>query len=96
MLYAAPGTPEDDEAFIARKYRRQLIDLGLILIILIPLGVAYYADTKWVLAVGIGVILIVLNEIDARLYDLCIRVRRINIIAAENHTIGGSNSANLI
>jgi hypothetical protein len=77
MLYPAPGTTADDEAFIARSYWQPI---GPGLLILAPLGVAYYADTKWVLAVGIGVILIMLNEIAARLYDICMRVRRTNLI----------------
>ena len=53
---------------------------GVGLLILVLFVVAYYADTKWLLAVGIGLVLIMLNEIDAHLYDICIRLRRTNLI----------------
>ena len=46
MLYPATGTTADDETFIARSYWQPI---GVGLLILAPLGVAYYADTKWVL-----------------------------------------------
>jgi hypothetical protein len=81
MLYPATGTTADDETFIARSYWQPI---GVGLLILAPLGVAYYADTKWVLAVGIGVMLIMLNEIAARLYDICIRVQRTNLILSSD------------
>lgn len=48
-----------------------------------PLAVAYFADVKWVVASGILVIGIMLHESLGRLHDLCIRVRRTNVLLSE-------------
>ena len=56
-MYPLPDALADDEALILRYYRQRRIGPAL-WFILVPLGVAYYADTKWVLAVGIGLMLV--------------------------------------
>ena len=75
-LLHAPDTAADDERFISKGYERWL---SLILAIT-PFGVAVYADTKWVVATGFAIGLVLLHEIGGRLYDLCIRARRMNLL----------------
>jgi hypothetical protein len=69
----------EDEHVIGKGYQ-----LGLnLLLMAAPLGVAYFSDIKWVVATGFAVAFPMLNEIGGRLYDLCIRMRRTNILISE-------------
>ena len=75
MLHrVGPQDMGEDEHVIGRGY---VLGANSILF-LIPLGVAYFADVKWVVAAGFAVALPMLNEVGGRLHDLCIRLRRTN------------------
>ena len=76
LLSVGPQDMREDEHVIGRGY---LLGANSILF-LIPLGVAYFADVKWVVAAGFAVALPMLNEVGGRLHDLCIRLRRTNIL----------------
>jgi hypothetical protein len=75
-MFHAPETSTDDERFISNGYGQWQ---GPVMA-LIPFAVANYADTKWVVATGFALGILLLNEIGGRLYDLCIRLRRTNLI----------------
>lgn len=77
-----PETMQGDEQKIGKNYKPWL---GL-LYTLIPLITAHYFDTKWVVASGFAVLLFELNDISGRLFDLCIRLRRTNIILNDHHS----------
>jgi hypothetical protein len=49
----------------------------------IPIAVAAYGDTKWVVATGFAVLIAQGSEAGGRLHDLCIRLRRTNILLNE-------------
>jgi hypothetical protein len=82
-MHWAPETTTDDERFIARGYQTWLTPL----LALIPFGVASYADTKWVVATGFAVTLYLVHEIGGRLYDLCIRARRTNLLLSQERGV---------
>lgn len=75
QLYAAPADASEDEVKIAKGYRSQwnVIAAGLIL----------WAVSIWgrenLMAVGFFLVVVALMAVEARLYDLCIRVRRTNL-----------------
>jgi len=71
-----PKNMHEDELVIGRNYKP---GWGVIFA-LAPLVAAQYADTKWVLAIGFAIALPLLNEANGRLYDMCIRLRRTNIL----------------
>ena len=74
-----PDSPDDDETAIASG--RQ--DIVAMLLVLVPFGVAWFADAKWVMAAGFAAVIFLLNDADARLYDLCQRIRRTNRLITE-------------
>jgi len=80
MMFNARDTEADDEKFISKGYQRWLAPF----LAAIPVAVAGYADTKWVVASGFLVVIMLLHEIGGRLYDLCIRVRRTNLLLKVN------------
>jgi hypothetical protein len=69
----------EDERVIGRAYQTWLTPVYFAA----PLVAAHYVDLKWVVAWGIGVALAQLHETGGRLHDLCIRLRRTNLILAE-------------
>ena len=71
-----PANMKEDEHVIGRNYKP---GLGVLLAIA-PIAAAQYADTKWVVAIGFAIALPLLNETNGRLYDLCIRLRRTNLL----------------
>jgi hypothetical protein len=76
LLSVAPETMEEDEHKIADGYRtRSLVYLGFV-----PLILAFFFELKFVVAAGIVIAVLALNDISARLYDLCIRLRRTNVL----------------
>lgn len=79
-LYSvAPRDMQEDEHRIGSGYRLWVIPA----LVAIPLIVAYFiGDLKWVVAASACVAIIQLNEIGGRLYDLCIRARRTNLLLA--------------
>ncbi len=77
-----PETMRDDEFAIGKGYQTWMTSL----LSLVPLGIAVVGDTKWVIATGFCVALPQLHEISGRLHDLCIRVRRTNILIRDEHS----------
>jgi hypothetical protein len=60
----------------------------------IPLVAAYFqTEIKWVIAIGLAVIIAQIHEAGGRLYDLCIRLRRTNILIS---TAGQTETAPII
>ena len=76
LFTVAPETSADDERVIAVGYQRWITPL----LVALPLGTAYFAEMKWVIAVGFATLLVVSHESGGRLYDLCIRLRRTNAL----------------
>ncbi len=72
-----PQSMGEDEHKIGRAYQTWLAPfLGAI-----PLAVAYFnLELKWVIAVSASLIILQLHEAGGRLHDLCIRLRRTNIL----------------
>jgi len=66
----------EDEHRIGKAYQTWLAPV----LIAGPLVATLYLEQKWVVAIGIGVALAMLHEISGRLHDLCIRLRRTNIL----------------
>jgi len=79
-MWVGPETPTDDEQFIARGYKQWLIPI----LASAPFVVASYAETKWVVAAGFAAMLVLMHENGGRLYDLCIRARRTNLILRQD------------
>ena len=69
-------TMAEDERKIGRAYQTWLAPVYFAA----PVVAANYVDMKWVVALGIGAALANLHEIGGRLHDLCIRLRRTNIL----------------
>ena len=69
----------DDEKIIKKAYSRSNSFLNFV-----PMGIPFIiancASAKWVLAYGVAMIFIQLTEISAKLHDLCVRARRMNIL----------------
>jgi len=80
MLHAVgPETMAGDEHVIGRGYQ-----LGLNCVLgIVPIGVAYFAEMKWAIAVGLTILLPMVNELGGRVHDLCIRLRRTNILVRD-------------
>jgi hypothetical protein len=76
LLSVGPENVADDEGVIAGGYRLWFLLLPAIG----PIAVAWFADTKWVLAVGFALVIGLIPHLDGRLHDLCIRVRRTNLL----------------
>lgn len=70
----------EDEHVIAKGYRNKTYAYLAIL----PLIIAFFFDTKYVVATGAFLIITLLNDTEARLYDLCIRLKRTNTIISSN------------
>ncbi|MFY9641054.1 MAG: hypothetical protein WCD20_02610 [Rhodomicrobium sp.] len=73
---------KEDEIKITRNYKPMLASIYAA----IPFAVAYYFDTKWVIAAGCAVLFFELNEFSGRLHDPCVRLRRTNILLNERLT----------
>ena len=71
-----PETMAEDEKRIGRAYQTWLAPIYF----LAPLIAVQYLELKWVIALGIGAALVNLHEIGGWLHDLCIRLRRTNIL----------------
>jgi hypothetical protein len=71
-----PANAVEDERVIGAGYQDWLTRALWV----VPIIVASFADTKWVVAVGFGAMLLMLHQVCGRLHDLCIRSRRTNII----------------
>lgn len=71
-----PESMLEDERTIGCGYQRNL----LAVMAAIPLATAYFADIKWVIAVSAALLVAQGHEAGGRLHDLCIRLRRTNIL----------------
>jgi len=78
MLHSVgPESMYEDEHEIGHGYQQK----GLPFIFGAALTlVACFFDIKWVVVLGLLILVILLYAIEARLYDLCIRLRRTNIL----------------
>jgi hypothetical protein len=76
-----PSTATEDEHKIGSGYQTWLAPIY----VAAPLAGVQYLDMKWVIGMAIGAALLNLHEIGGRLHDLCIRLRRTNIL------LGGQN-----
>ena len=74
-----PATMSEDEEKIGSGYQ---VWLGWVFFAA-PIIAINYVDLKTVAAFSIGAALFLLHEIGGRLYDLCIRLRRTNLLLAE-------------
>jgi hypothetical protein len=78
LLSVGPEDMGEDEHRIASGYRK---GWGMAVGACAPIAiVAYFADVKWVLVVGVAEILWAISNVEGRLYDLCIRMRRTNLL----------------
>lgn len=75
-----PANMAEDEQKIGSAYQTWL---GPILLAA-PLIIASFADTKWVVATGFAVLLVQQHEAGGRLHDLCIRLRRTNVLLRDH------------
>lgn len=71
-----PESATEDERVIGKAYQAWLGPVY----IAGPIIATSYLETKWVIAGSLGVALVMLHEIGGRLHDLCIRLRRTNIL----------------
>ncbi len=73
-----PENMREDEHRIAAGYRK---GWALAVTSCIPMAiVAYFSDVRWVLVVGVLTLVGAIYTVEGRLYDLCIRLRRTNIL----------------
>jgi hypothetical protein len=77
LLSVGPETEADDEQVIARGYKAWL---PMLILVTVVLGVAWFTNVKWVLAAGFAVVIGLAHQMDGRLHDLCVRVRRTNLL----------------
>ena len=77
LLSVGPETPSDDEQVIAKGYTSKGPVLAAIVIIALAIA---FGNVKTVIGVGLVVMVILGFFIEGRLHDLCIRVRRANIL----------------
>lgn len=71
-----PADAWQDEKVIGRAYQTWLTPI----IAGAPIAATIYLEQKWVIALSISVALVMLHEIGGRLHDLCIRLRRTNLL----------------
>jgi len=90
LLSVGPETTGDDEHVIASGYQNWFL---LALLCAVPITVAIFADTKWVVAAGSAAILIITHAFDGRLHDICIRLRRTNLLLRDLNTTGETGSS---
>lgn len=87
MLHSvAPKDAGEDEKVIGRAYTRATRD-GLFLI-LIPIGVAYFKDVETAILTALVMLLGFIPSLDARLFDLAIRIRRSNVSQSDTSEKG--------
>ncbi len=78
-----PADMAEDEQVIGRGYK---LNAAYILAVA-PCAVAYWtADLKWTVAISAAIIIGQLHESGGRLYDMCIRLRRANLLLRDLRT----------
>lgn len=78
-----PESMQEDERRIGKAYQSWL---GPVLVAA-PVIAVNYVDIKFVAAFGLGAALLMLHEMGGRLHDLCIRLRRTNILLRDQQSI---------
>jgi hypothetical protein len=81
LLSLSPRTMSEDEHVIAKGYKKQT---GITLFIILAGCASTYLDLKYVVAAGCLTVFAAVTFCEARLYDLCIRLKRSNHLAQEN------------
>lgn len=81
LLSVSPKTMSEDEHVIAKGYKKQT---GITLFIILAGFASTYLDLKYVVAAGCLIIFGAVTFCEARLYDLCIRLKRSNHLAQDN------------
>jgi VIT1/CCC1 family predicted Fe2+/Mn2+ transporter len=82
LLSVGPESPSDDEGFIAKGYTSFAPILGALL----PIGLTYYfGSTKDLILTGLAVLVVLGFFIEGRLHDLCIRLRRTNMLLTQRN-----------
>lgn len=77
LLSVAPTSISEDELTIARGYKNKMSAIAA----LIPLVTLWFThDVAVIAAVGFAMVCGLLNFSEARLYDLCIRLKRTNTL----------------
>ncbi|NIJ16493.1 hypothetical protein [Sphingobium vermicomposti] len=79
-----PESTAQDERVIGKAYHVHLLPL----MAAIPLAIAYFFDLKWVVAVSAALIIAQGHEAGGRLHEMCIRLRRTNILLRQHHPSG--------
>lgn len=75
-----PNNMVEDEHKIGEGYKLWVSPL----LCALPMATASFAsDIKWTIAVSAAVVIGLLHEAGGRLYDLCIRLRRTNLLLAD-------------
>jgi hypothetical protein len=75
LLSVSPKTMGEDEQTIGRGYKKQ----GSMIVGLMVLGaIGHFLDLKDVVAAGFLMVIGAMSFAEARLYDLCIRLKRSN------------------
>lgn len=75
-----PENMVEDEHRIGKGYHLWLLPI----LFGAPILATKFFEEKWVIAFSIGAALSMLHEISGRLHDLCIRLRRTNLLLSEN------------
>jgi hypothetical protein len=76
LLSVGPSDSAQDEQVIGAGYQR----FAGLLIAAAPLVLAEFVSTKWLIAICAALALAELHEAGGRLHDLCIRLRRTNLL----------------
>lgn len=72
-----PADMAEDEHKIGKAYQTWLISVYMF----VPFAIAAYVpDIKWLIAYGIAALTMNAHESGGRLHDLCIRLRRTNLL----------------
>jgi hypothetical protein len=83
LFSVGPESTSDDERVIAKGYTSYAPHISAV----IPLALVYnFGSTKELIGVGLVVMVFIGLFIEGRLHDLCIRLRRTNILLAQNIT----------
>lgn len=78
LLSVSPVDMAEDEQRIADSYRK---NWWIVLANALPLGaVAYQGDLKAIVATGFILVIMAIYGAEGRLFDLCIRLRRTNVL----------------
>jgi hypothetical protein len=71
---APPDTWRGDETRIANRYKRIHWEYAGTAAIMAP--AAYFLDLKYVVAIGFALLILTVSALDARTYDIAVRLRR--------------------